>query len=90
MALWNRRLGQATIIGSVAHRIEHLGGDQDVRSMGPDQFAKDLFAAALVVGVGGVEHVDALVQTATDHLRGPLLVHLGAEGHGAHYEPRNH
>ncbi len=55
--------------------------------MGRDQLAEDLLAAALVVGVGGVEHVDAFVQTAPDHARGPLLVHLGAEGHGAHYEP---
>jgi hypothetical protein len=72
----DRLAGQAAAIGPLAHRVEHLGGDDHVvagREVA-DRSPEDFLAAAVGVAVGGVEEVDPELQRLADQRPAALLV----------------
>ena len=54
--------GVALHVSIGAHRMEHLGGEDDVLTSAGQCSADDLLAFATRVGIGGVEEVDAAVE----------------------------
>jgi hypothetical protein len=88
---------QPSIVRSWPHRVEHLGGDDDVVAAGevPDGAAGDLLGDAERIHVGGVDEVDAELDRTLDdrpaaifgeHPRAPAGV---AVGHHAEADPRH-
>ena len=58
------------IVRPFAHAKRGLGGNQDILAASCDGFAEDFFGEALRVDVGGVEQIDAGLQTNRDQAGG--------------------
>ena len=63
MTWWRER---PCVVGPVAHRQPHLGGEEHVVAARAQRLADDLLADALGVGVGGVDQVHARVAGHAD------------------------
>jgi hypothetical protein len=77
--------GVAELVGVLAHRAVHLGGEHHVVAAAPGQrLADDHLRLAARVDVGGVHEVDAGVERAVDDPDRLVVVALapGAEHHG--------
>ena len=68
------------LIGTAPHSSAHLGGDHDFIARGhfPQILARDLFAQARRVNVGGVEEIDPRIERDFEMLARILLVHVPA------------
>ena len=82
---------QAALVGVVAHRAEHLGGDRHAVARRPEileRAAQDFFAHAQRIDIRRVEEIDAQLEGAPDErpallfLQHPLAPLLRAVRHG--------
>ena len=88
---------QAGVVGTVAHREAHLGGERDAVAPALDRLADDLLRRALRVDVGGVHERHARVEAEVDLAPRGLHVELAdvgelpgaAEAHGAETQHRD-
>ncbi len=85
----------ATIVGSRPGRVVHLGGNQ--RFVAPPALGQDPtddpLGLAGAVAVGGVDQIDAGIESADDHAARLVLGRrvqdvVGAECEGRHHRPR--
>ena len=77
---------KAVLVGFVAHLEENLAGEDDLVATSLERRAEQGFRDARVVHVGGVEEVDAGVDTAIDDLVRARLIERLAQRHGAEAE----
>jgi hypothetical protein len=61
---------RADIVGTVAHCESSFRGDENAVAFAGDGFAEDFFREAARINVGGVEEIDARVETDIDEARG--------------------
>ena len=88
--------GAAVIEIGVAHRQTHLGRQYDILADSLQRMTDQGFALAATVDIGGVDEVNALVQSKLDHLTRGVLIQIAhvhappelhrAKRHGAHDE----
>ena len=86
------------LVGIVAHRVEHLGGDDHAVARGSEileRAPQNFLAHAQRIHVGGIEKVDSQFQRALDKrpalrlLQNPLAPLLRAVGHRAQADARH-
>ncbi len=73
----------AGVVGPVAHRVEHLGGDDRVVPPSLQRLAQHRLRRAADIGVGGVEERPAGLEHGAHHARRFGLIGAVAEGHRA-------
>ena len=77
--------GITLLVGVIAHRAMHLGGQHDLVAAPFKRFADDLFGLALAVTIRRVDEVDAEVERLVDDADAVVVVGVGetAEHHRA-------
>ncbi len=80
---------QAALVRSVAHRVAQLGGEEPAITLLGDRRADDLFGAAVIIGVGGIDEVDPGVARLGDDALARRRVGAPAEHHRAEADRRD-
>ncbi len=80
---------QAALVRSVAHCIGQLGGKDPAIALLGDRGADDLFGAAVVIGVGGIDEIDPGVARLGDDAIARRRVGAPAEHHRAEADRRD-
>jgi hypothetical protein len=80
---------QPAAIGIVAHGVGELGREHPVRPVVGDRAADHLFRIAVVVGIRGVDEIDAGLACLRDNARRRGFIRRTAEHHGAEADRRN-